>query len=221
MIIGGTLGGSQHIIASRKNGTLGHLSALGQRQHPHLCQCGGAFYQSGHCSGTGSTGKWGAPASWYCPPCNTNPPTRETVDFFLDIAKSTDLPIMVYNNPVDYKVEVTLDMFEALLKKDNIQAVKESTRDVSNVTRIINRFGSGPLKNPMWRGHFGNGRIGHGRTWLGRRIGGCFSEGNGCHLPFGQGWSYCGGTKNLSLVFAHPRTLTSALSWYKTSNSPK
>jgi 4-hydroxy-tetrahydrodipicolinate synthase len=48
---------------------------------------------------------------------------------------------MVYNNPVDYKIEVTLDMFEELLQCENIQAVKESTRDISNVTRIKNRFG--------------------------------------------------------------------------------
>jgi 4-hydroxy-tetrahydrodipicolinate synthase len=48
---------------------------------------------------------------------------------------------MVYNNPVDYKVEVTLDMFETLLKTETIQAVKESTRDVSNVSRIRSRFG--------------------------------------------------------------------------------
>ena len=48
---------------------------------------------------------------------------------------------MVYNNPVDYKTEVTLDMFDELLKCNNIEAVKESTRDISNVTRIKNRFG--------------------------------------------------------------------------------
>lgn len=48
---------------------------------------------------------------------------------------------MVYNNPVDYKIEVTLDMFEALAECSNIQAVKESTRDISNTTRMINRFG--------------------------------------------------------------------------------
>ena len=48
---------------------------------------------------------------------------------------------MMYNNPVDYKIEVTLDMFEELLKHDNIQAVKESTRDVTNIIRIKNRFG--------------------------------------------------------------------------------
>jgi len=48
---------------------------------------------------------------------------------------------MIYNNPVDYKIEVTLDMFEELTECKNITAVKESTRDVSNVTRMRNRFG--------------------------------------------------------------------------------
>jgi 4-hydroxy-tetrahydrodipicolinate synthase len=66
---------------------------------------------------------------------------RETVAYFKTIAQSTDLPIMIYNNPVDYKTEVTPDMFEELIECPNIQAVKESTRDVSNVTRMINRFG--------------------------------------------------------------------------------
>jgi 4-hydroxy-tetrahydrodipicolinate synthase len=48
---------------------------------------------------------------------------------------------MLYNNPVDYKIEITLDMFESLIEEKNITAVKESTRDVSNVTRLVNRFG--------------------------------------------------------------------------------
>ncbi len=48
---------------------------------------------------------------------------------------------MIYNNPVDYKIEVTIDMFAELMECENIQAVKESTRDVSNVTRLRNRFG--------------------------------------------------------------------------------
>jgi 4-hydroxy-tetrahydrodipicolinate synthase len=48
---------------------------------------------------------------------------------------------MIYNNPVDYKTEVTLDMFEEIVVCKNFQAIKESTRDVSNVTRLRNRFG--------------------------------------------------------------------------------
>jgi len=76
------------------------------------------------------------------PPMRYKATDYETVVYFKEIAKSTSLPIMIYNNPVDYKIEVTLDMFGELLKLDNIQAVKESTRDISNVIRIRNRFGS-------------------------------------------------------------------------------
>ncbi|PKV48218.1 4-hydroxy-tetrahydrodipicolinate synthase [Aquimarina sp. MAR_2010_214] len=83
----------------------------------------------------------GASGLMILPPMRYNAGDRETVVYFKEIAKSTDLPIMIYNNPVDYKIEVSLDMFEELLALDNIQAVKESTRDISNVTRIKNRFG--------------------------------------------------------------------------------
>jgi 4-hydroxy-tetrahydrodipicolinate synthase len=67
---------------------------------------------------------------------------RETITWFKTVADSTDLPIMIYNNPVDYKTMVTPDMFEELIECSNIEAVKESTRDVTNVTRLINRFGA-------------------------------------------------------------------------------
>ncbi len=83
----------------------------------------------------------GAQGLMMLPPMRYKAGDRETVVYFEEVAKSTSLPIMVYNNPVDYKIEVTLDMFEDLLKHDNIQAVKESTRDISNITRIKNRFG--------------------------------------------------------------------------------
>ena len=85
--------------------------------------------------------KCGAKGLMMLPPMRYKSDHRETVHYFKDVANSTDLPIMVYNNPVDYKIEVTLDMFADLVENKNIQAVKESTRDVSNVTRMINRFG--------------------------------------------------------------------------------
>jgi 4-hydroxy-tetrahydrodipicolinate synthase len=66
---------------------------------------------------------------------------RETVEYFKTVAANTSLPIMIYNNPIDYKILVSLDMFEELAEVANIQAVKESTRDISNITRMINRFG--------------------------------------------------------------------------------
>jgi 1-pyrroline-4-hydroxy-2-carboxylate deaminase len=75
------------------------------------------------------------------PPMRYKSDHRETVTFFKTVAESTDLQIMIYNNPVDYKVDVSLEMFEELSVCKNIDAIKESTRDVTNITRFINKFG--------------------------------------------------------------------------------
>ncbi|MEY3322333.1 MAG: hypothetical protein RLZZ417_1916 [Bacteroidota bacterium] len=85
---------------------------------------------------------WGAQGLMLLPPMRYKSDDRETVQYFKDIAESTDLPIMIYNNPVDYKIDVTIDMFSELVAVSNIQAIKESTRDVTNVTRLRNAFGN-------------------------------------------------------------------------------
>ena len=84
----------------------------------------------------------GADGLMLLPPMKYKATDYETVEYFKAVAGSTDLPVMIYNNPVDYKIEVTPGMFEQLLEYENINAVKDSTRDISNVTRMINRFGS-------------------------------------------------------------------------------
>jgi 4-hydroxy-tetrahydrodipicolinate synthase len=86
--------------------------------------------------------EWGAQGIMMLPPMRYKTDHRETVAYFKAVADSTDLPIMIYNNPVDYKIEVTLDMFAELASCANIQSIKESTRDITNVTRLINRFGN-------------------------------------------------------------------------------
>jgi dihydrodipicolinate synthase/N-acetylneuraminate lyase len=83
----------------------------------------------------------GASGLMLLPPMRYKATDTETVEYFSSVSTGTSLPIMIYNNPVDYKIEVTLDMFEQLSKFKNINAVKESTRDTTNVTRMINRFG--------------------------------------------------------------------------------
>ena len=85
---------------------------------------------------------WGAKGLMILPPMRYKSDHRETVTYFKTFAASTDLPIMIYNNPVDYKIDVTPDMFDDLQSSSNITGIKESTRDVTNVTRLINRFGT-------------------------------------------------------------------------------
>jgi 4-hydroxy-tetrahydrodipicolinate synthase len=84
---------------------------------------------------------YGADGLMLLPPMRYKADSRETVTYFKRIANSTNLPIMLYNNPVDYGIEITLDILDELQECKNIQAVKESTRDISNISRIKNRFG--------------------------------------------------------------------------------
>ena len=70
---------------------------------------------------------WGAKGIMILPPMRYKSDHRETVTYFKTVADSTDLPMMIYNNPVDYKIEVTLDMFDELQASKNINAIKEST----------------------------------------------------------------------------------------------
>jgi len=84
----------------------------------------------------------GAKGLMMLPPMRYKASDAEIVTYFKTVANSTSLPIMIYNNPIDYKLLVTLEMFQELLDAcPNIQAVKESTRDTTNISRIKNRFG--------------------------------------------------------------------------------
>lgn len=85
--------------------------------------------------------KWGADGLMLLPPMRYKSDDRETITYFKTIARSTDLPIMIYNNPVDYKIDTRPDMFDELVECENITALKESSRDVTNLARMKNRFG--------------------------------------------------------------------------------
>ncbi len=66
---------------------------------------------------------------------------HETVAHLRAVAHAGGKPVMVYNNPVAYGVDVSLDMFEALADDELIVAMKESTDDIRRVTEVIARFG--------------------------------------------------------------------------------
>lgn len=66
---------------------------------------------------------------------------RETLQHFRAVANASDLPVMIYNNPVSYLVDVTVDMLQELSDEPNIVAVKESSDDVRRITDVINGCG--------------------------------------------------------------------------------
>ncbi len=141
IILGGTLGEASTLLEEEKRELVKGTVSMVHGQVPVIMNIAeqttrGAILAANKAEADGAKGLM------MLPPMRYNASDYETVVYFSEVAKNTSLPIMIYNNPVDYKIEVTLDMFEELLKYDTIQAVKESTRDISNVTRIINRFGS-------------------------------------------------------------------------------
>jgi 4-hydroxy-tetrahydrodipicolinate synthase len=67
-----------------------------------------------------------------------NADSREALAHFRAVAKATSLPIMIYNNPPSYKVDVTPEMFKALADLPNIVAIKESSDNIRRVTDLHN-----------------------------------------------------------------------------------
>jgi 4-hydroxy-tetrahydrodipicolinate synthase len=65
----------------------------------------------------------------------------ETVAHFRAVAKASDLPIMCYNNPVSYGVDITPEMFADLADEPKFTAIKESSEDVRRITDLRNLCG--------------------------------------------------------------------------------
>ena len=66
---------------------------------------------------------------------------RETITHFRAIAGATGLPIMIYNNPVSYGVDVPPEAFAQLADVPNIVAIKESSENVRRMTDLVNIVG--------------------------------------------------------------------------------
>lgn len=66
---------------------------------------------------------------------------REAITHFRTVAKATDLPIMVYNNPVSYHVDITPEMFAELADEPTLVAIKESSENVRRITDLKNLVG--------------------------------------------------------------------------------
>lgn len=66
---------------------------------------------------------------------------REAKTHFAELSAAVDLPIMIYNNRVSYKVDLQPEDFEDLANSKNLVAVKESSHDSRRMTDMVNRLG--------------------------------------------------------------------------------
>ncbi|MEH6630364.1 MAG: dihydrodipicolinate synthase family protein [Halopseudomonas aestusnigri] len=87
------------------------------------------------CESLGIDGLMVLPAMVY------NSDARETINHFKTVAKASSLPIMCYNNPVVYGVDISPEMFMEMADCETIVAVKESSDDPRRVTDVFNTCG--------------------------------------------------------------------------------
>lgn len=66
---------------------------------------------------------------------------RETMAHFRSVARATALPVLCYNNPVSYGVDLTPSMFAELADEPTLTGIKESSDNVRRITDIINTVG--------------------------------------------------------------------------------
>jgi dihydrodipicolinate synthase/N-acetylneuraminate lyase len=66
---------------------------------------------------------------------------RELITHFRTVARASGLPIMIYNNPVSYNVDLSPEAFVELQDEPTIVAIKESSDNVRRITDIVNLVG--------------------------------------------------------------------------------
>ena len=140
LILGGSLGEASVLSDAEKELLVGAAQEVVGKKIPILMNIASQTTEAA-CEQVRLGEKNGLDGFMLLPPMRYLADNAETLSYLTTVVRSTSLPFMIYNNPVDYRILVTLDMFEDLARLPNVIAVKESTRDVTNITRMINRFG--------------------------------------------------------------------------------
>lgn len=86
--------------------------------------------------------KAGADALLVVTPYYVRPPQRGLVEYYADLGKRTDLPLMIYHIPGRAAVSMQLDTLEKIVEKTpNLVGMKHAVNDLGFVSEVLNRFG--------------------------------------------------------------------------------
>ena len=140
IILGGSLGEASTLLQEEKDALLVHTVKAVAGKVPVLMNVAEQSTKAAVAAAISARDN-GADGLMLLPPMRYTSDDRETVTFLRAVAQANELPIILYNNPADYKIWISPEMFHQLEDLPTIQAVKESTRDISNITRMKNEFG--------------------------------------------------------------------------------
>ena len=140
MVVTGTLGENASLSADEKQEVLKIAVSVSDGRVPVLAGVA-ENTTAGACRTVEDATRNGADGFMLLPAMMYPSDARETLTHFRTVAHVSDLPIMIYNNPVAYKVDVTPEMFAELADEPAFVALKESSDDPRRITDIINAVG--------------------------------------------------------------------------------
>ena len=137
----GSLGENQSLTADEKRVVLGEMvkTVYGR---VHVLSGVAETSVAEACRYAEDAEKLGADGLMLMPPMvYKSPDTRESLHHFRTVAKSTGLPIMIYNNPISYGHDITPELFAELASTKNFVALKESSGNTRRITDLHNVVG--------------------------------------------------------------------------------
>ena len=139
LIVAGSLGEGSTLDASEKIEQVKLAKSLAGKLPVLLTISDGATRNACRLAEAGA--KAGANGFMVLPGLPYKSDRRETIRHMTDVARAGGLPVMIYNNPPAYGVDITPDMLADMATEPLFAAVKESSDNVRRITEIINKTG--------------------------------------------------------------------------------
>ncbi len=140
LILCGSLGENQTLLPEEKRAVVKHALEVSAGRVPVLSGVA-EMSTAASCEYVRDLEALGADGAMVLPAMVYKADPRETLQYFRTVAGSTTLPIIVYNNPIGYSVDITPEMFAELSDTENLVAIKESSADTTRITGLINACG--------------------------------------------------------------------------------
>jgi 1-pyrroline-4-hydroxy-2-carboxylate deaminase len=140
LIVCGTVGENCSLTRAEKVGVMEAVRDAAARKVPVICGVA-EFTTPFACETAREAARAGMDGVMVMPALVYSAKPHETAAHFRGVAKATDLPLMVYNNPPIYRNDVTPDILASLADCETIVCFKESSGDTRRFTDVRNLVG--------------------------------------------------------------------------------
>ncbi len=140
LVLTGTVGEGNSLSPSEKRSVLGAAVEVGEGRVPIIAGVS-EFTTAAAASFARDAERLGATGLMVLPAMVYVPTPAELEYHFRAVAAATALPIMLYNNPPSYRVNIDIATLARLADVPNIVAIKEAAPDPRRFTDLINAFG--------------------------------------------------------------------------------